>query len=63
MLFRSFSVLPDRRLLIFETNATMLVHPETYHEELKFKNWYVLNILDAFDQLLDRRMEGGRTEM
>jgi Tfp pilus assembly protein PilF len=51
-----FSVLPDRQLLIFETNATMLVHPETYHDELKFKNWYVLNILDAFDQLLDRRM-------
>jgi hypothetical protein len=51
-----FSALSDRRLLIFETNATMLVHPETYHEALKFKNWYVLNILDAFDQLLDRRM-------
>jgi tetratricopeptide (TPR) repeat protein len=49
-----FSVLPDGKLLIFETNATMLVHPETYNEELKFKNPYVQRILDAFDQLLDR---------
>jgi tetratricopeptide (TPR) repeat protein len=51
-----FSVLPDRQLLIFETNATMLVHPETYHEALKFKNHYVLNILDAFDRMLDQRI-------
>jgi hypothetical protein len=54
-----FSVLPDGRLLVFETNATMLVHPESYHEELKFKNFYVQNILDAFDRMLEQRM-GGR---
>ncbi|HEY4317126.1 MAG TPA: hypothetical protein VGN04_05960 [Herbaspirillum sp.] len=49
-----FSVLPDGRLLVFETNATMLVHPETYHDALKFKNRYVQDILDAFDRLLER---------
>ncbi|HEY4072763.1 MAG TPA: hypothetical protein VGM52_06640 [Herbaspirillum sp.] len=54
-----FSVLPDGKLLIFETNATMLVHPETYNEELKFKNPYVQRILDAFSQLLDRRIAAG----
>ncbi|MDB5990003.1 MAG: hypothetical protein JWQ10_1406 [Herbaspirillum sp.] len=58
-----FSVLPDRRLLIFETNATMLVHPETQNEALKFKNRYVQNILDAFDQLLERRMGRGRQHL
>jgi hypothetical protein len=52
-----FSILPDGKLLIFEANATMLVHPEERQEALKFKNWYVQNILDAFDRLLDQRME------
>ena len=52
-----FSILPDGKLLIFEANATMLVHLETYHEALKFKNWHVLNIFDAFEQMLERRME------
>jgi hypothetical protein len=51
-----FSVLQDGKLLIFETNATMLVHPETYNGELKFKNPYVQRILDAFSQMLDRRI-------
>jgi tetratricopeptide (TPR) repeat protein len=51
-----FSLLADGRLLVFEANATMLVHLEEYHEMLKFKNWYVHRILNAFDRLLDRRM-------
>jgi hypothetical protein len=55
-----FSILPDGKLLIFEANATMLVHPEERQEALKFKNWHVQNILDAFDQLLDRRIENNR---
>lgn len=54
-----FSILPDGKLLIFEANATMLVHLETYHEALKFKNWHVLNIFDAVEQMLNRRMENG----
>jgi hypothetical protein len=53
-----FSILPDGKLLLFEANATMLVHPETYSKELKFKNVFVQRILDAFDQLLDRRILG-----
>lgn len=47
-----FSVLPDGRLLIFEANATMLVHLEEHHTALKFKNPYVQQILDAFDAML-----------
>ncbi|HWZ47143.1 MAG TPA: tetratricopeptide repeat protein [Herbaspirillum sp.] len=53
-----FSLLPDGKLLLFEANATMLVHPEAYNTELKFKNVFVQRILDAFDQLLDRRIGG-----
>jgi hypothetical protein len=49
------SVLPDGRLLIFEANATMLVHTENFHPQLKFKNPYVQKIIDAFDALLARR--------
>jgi tetratricopeptide (TPR) repeat protein len=56
-----FSVLPDGRLVIFEANATMLVHPESDQEALKFKNWYVQNIFDAFDRLLDRRIADAAT--
>lgn len=54
-----FSMLPDGRVLVFEANATMLVHPETYYDSLKFKNRYVSHILDAFDALLDRRIQAG----
>ena len=44
-----FSLLPDGRLLVFEANATMLVHAEEFHAELKFKNHFVQRIFDAFD--------------
>ena len=54
-----FSILPDGRLLLFEANATMLVHPEEDHEELKFKNPYVQKIFDAFSELLTRTSESG----
>jgi hypothetical protein len=50
-----FSVMPDGRILIFEANATMLVHTESFHQQLKFKNSYVQKIIDAFDTLLVRR--------
>ncbi|HEY8084281.1 MAG TPA: hypothetical protein VIE69_01610, partial [Methylophilaceae bacterium] len=50
-----FSVMPDGRILIFEANATMLVHTESFHQQLKFKNSYVQKIIDAFDTLLARR--------
>ena len=49
-----FSLLPDGRILVFEANATMLVHPEDEHGELQFKNPYVRRIFDAFDALMTR---------
>lgn len=49
-----FSILPDGRVLVFEANATMLVHPEDERDILQFKNPYVQRIFDAFDVLLTR---------
>ena len=49
-----FSLLPDGRVLLFEANATMLVHPET-EPVLERKNVHVDRILDAFDALLEPR--------
>jgi tetratricopeptide (TPR) repeat protein len=49
-----FSILPDGKILLFEANATMLVHPEEDHDALKFKNPYVQNIFDAFGTLISR---------
>jgi glutathione synthase/RimK-type ligase-like ATP-grasp enzyme/Flp pilus assembly protein TadD len=52
-----FSLLPDGRVLVFEANATMLVHPESGEDEvLRFKNPYVQRIFDAFETMLARRM-------
>lgn len=48
-----FSILPDGRVLVFEANATMLVHPETT-EMLDYKNPHVRNIVNAFDAHLTR---------
>lgn len=47
-----FSVLADGRVLVFEANATMLVHPEDEAEVFAYKNPYVRNILDAFNVML-----------
>jgi hypothetical protein len=52
-----FSLLPDGRVLVFETNATMLVHPELEEDRLRFKNVYIQKIVDAFDRLLTRRVQ------
>ena len=49
-----FAILPDGRLLVFEANATMLVHPEDECGVLQFKNRYVQRIFDAFEGLLQR---------
>ena len=51
-----FSFLPDGRLLVFEANATMLVHPEQEDGVLRFKNPYVQRIFEAFEDLLVRRI-------
>lgn len=50
-----FSILPDGRVLVFEANATMLVHPEPADSPLAFKNRYVGRIFGAFNAMLGRR--------
>jgi tetratricopeptide (TPR) repeat protein len=50
-----FSCLPDGRILLFECNATMLVHPEQDGSVLAEKNPYIRRIITAFqDHLLGR---------
>jgi hypothetical protein len=49
-----FSIMPDGRILVFEANPTMLVHPENVSGALAHKNTYVRQILDAFEDLLQR---------
>jgi len=53
-----FSLLPDGRVLVFETNASMLVHPESEDDGLRFKNVYIDRIFSAFEALLARRTVG-----
>lgn len=53
-----FSLLPDGRVLVFETNASMLVHPESEDDGLRFKNVYIDRIFDAFERLLVQRTAG-----
>ncbi len=55
-----FSLLEDGRILVFEANATMLVHLEEYHPALHFKNPYVQTILDAFNAMLERRINNAK---
>lgn len=47
-----FSVLPDGRLLVFEANATMLIHPEPPDSVIAHKNPYVQRIFEAFNRRL-----------
>jgi tetratricopeptide (TPR) repeat protein len=50
-----FSILPDGRVLVFEANATMLVHPEAQDGPLAHKNPYVATILQAFQAMIAGR--------
>jgi tetratricopeptide (TPR) repeat protein len=43
-----FSLLPDGRVLLFEANATMLVHPEAVDGPFAHKNPYIERIYAAF---------------
>jgi len=54
-----FSVLPDGRLLVFEANATMLVHPE-HEPKFAYKNPAVEGILNAFHAMLVRHSRARR---
>jgi tetratricopeptide (TPR) repeat protein len=47
-----FALLPDRRLLVFEANPTMLIHPERESGRLAFKNPAVKRIIDAVGVLV-----------
>lgn len=47
-----FSLLPDGRVLLFEANATMLVHPEAPDGVLAHKNPAIERIFEAFRAML-----------
>jgi len=47
-----FSLLPDGRVLLFEANATMLVHPEADDGPLAHKNPAIGRIYEAFRAML-----------
>jgi tetratricopeptide (TPR) repeat protein/glutathione synthase/RimK-type ligase-like ATP-grasp enzyme len=49
-----FTLLPDGQLLVFEANATMLVHTESQTGSFAFKAPYVNRILEATAQLVQR---------
>lgn len=51
-----FSLLPDGRMLVFEANSTMLVHPENADGPYAHKNAHVQRILDAFEAMLTERI-------
>jgi len=53
-----FTLLPDGRVLLFEANATMLVHPEE-DAPLAHKNPYVGPIFAAFDEMVRRSLPVG----
>jgi glutathione synthase/RimK-type ligase-like ATP-grasp enzyme len=52
-----FSLLPDGRVLVFEANATMLVHPEAEDGEFAYKNPAVRRIVEAFQAKLAEAAE------
>lgn len=47
-----FSLLPDGSVLFFESNATMLVHPEDAEGELSAKNPYITRIIEDFQKVI-----------
>ena len=51
-----FSLLPDGKVLVFEANATMLVHPEPEGSELAYKNVHIRAIVAAFERMVVARL-------
>jgi tetratricopeptide (TPR) repeat protein len=47
-----FSMMPDGRVLVFEANTTMLIHPEYLNGPLDHKNVYVYRIAAKFEEML-----------
>ncbi len=50
-----YTLLPDGRILVFEANATMLVHLRDSAEHFPYKHAHVPAIFDAFDAMLTRQ--------
>lgn len=51
-----FTLTPDGKVLVFETNATMLTHREARNGPLAHKNPYIERIVEAFGRMLQKRM-------
>ena len=49
-----FSITQDERILVFEANPTMLVHPESSGGPVEHKNEYVFRIQSRFEVMLKR---------
>jgi len=49
-----FSVMADKRILVFEANPTMLIHLEDISGPLKHKNEYVFRIQHDCEEMLKR---------
>jgi hypothetical protein len=52
-----FTLRPDGTVLVFEANATMLVHPERPGTKLAFKNGAVQRITGAVRAMIALRVE------
>ncbi len=48
----------DGRVLVFEANATMLIHLNESRDEFPYKHRYVPRIADAVSRMVARRLEG-----
>jgi hypothetical protein len=53
-----FTLTPDGRVLLFEANATMLVHPEAQGSALAHKNPYIERIFAAFRTMIATSVSG-----
>jgi hypothetical protein len=53
-----FGIDRDGRIVVFEANASMLVHDEK-NEDFAYKNPYIAKIKNAFDAMLSRRRMSG----
>jgi tetratricopeptide (TPR) repeat protein len=51
---------PDGRVLLFEANATMLVHLADRHADFAYKTPYVNRIFDAMAAMVGRRIAGSK---
>ncbi|HTJ92048.1 MAG TPA: tetratricopeptide repeat protein [Pararobbsia sp.] len=49
-----FSLMPNGDVIVFEANATMLVHPEPANSPLAHKNVQVQTIVDAFARMIHK---------